>query len=62
MNQNFYVYYYVIGWHSNSLRNNVSIYLNKKKFSLEGPLGGGGVFWNIYISMIMQSSTLKFHI
>ena len=31
--------------------------------SCEGLLGGGfKVFWNIYISMIMQSSTVKFDI
>ena len=29
MNQNFYIHFYIIGWHGNSLRNNVSIYLNK---------------------------------
>ena len=58
MNQNCYVHCYIIGWgwHIDSLHNNVSIHLNKK-FQLRGSLKGGGgkVFWNIYISMIMQS-------
>ena len=53
---------YNISLHSNSLRNNVSrpIYFNK--ISVETDMGGGGgkVYWNICIFIILQSSTVKF--
>ena len=58
MNKKLYIHCYLFGWHCNSLRDDVSIYLNTI-FHLRGTFTGGGVkvFWNIYISMIMQSST-----
>ena len=54
---------YIIAWQSNSLRINASIYLNK--WSVERDFYEGwedAVFWNIFISMIMQSLSVKFHI
>ena len=48
MNQSYYIHCYIISWNTNSLRNNVSIYLNKQ-FQLREILkiGGNKVFWNI---------------
>ena len=61
MNKNFHVHCYIIGWHSNSLRNNVNI-LNKKIQLRHTFKGGNKVFCNVYISMVIQSSTVKVHI
>ena len=60
VNPNDNIHYCVIDCHGNSL---LHFGLNTK-VSCEGVLGGGGfkLFWNINISMIMQSSTVKFHI
>ena len=59
LNPNDCVHCCIIGCHGNSL---LHFGLNKK-VSCEGLLGVGGlkVFCNIYISMFMQSSTVKFH-
>ena len=42
---NFYVYCYIIGWHGNSMHNNVSIYLHKK-FQLRGTFKGWTMFFD----------------
>ena len=59
MNPNYYIHSFIIGCHGNSL-----LHLVWTKKSVVKYFYGVGdkVFWNIYISMIMQSSTEKFDI